>query len=103
MVAEDVVIFNVGFSALFFLAGVSNVGVLENSLPSSDRRKGRKGRRHKVAIKPVDGYQPSPSDKDRVALDNQLNEQVKSHDNLPVDSGECILFYFEMHYFFFSS
>lgn len=76
----------------FSLAGISNVGVLENSLPSSDRRKGRKGRRHKVSIKPVDGNQPSPSDKDNVTFDNQLNEQVRYHDNLLVDSGECIYF-----------
>lgn len=80
-------------------AGASNVAILETSLPSSDRRRGRKGRRHKASIKQVDGNQPSQSEKDNVAFDNQLNEQVRHHDNLLVDSGECI-FYFEIHYLF---
>ncbi|XP_022929671.1 uncharacterized protein LOC111436182 [Cucurbita moschata] len=73
------------------LSGVSNVGVLENSLPSSDRKKGRKGRRHKVSIKPVDGNQPSPSDKDNVAFDNQLTEQVRYHGNPLQDSVNPLL------------
>ncbi|XP_038880740.1 uncharacterized protein LOC120072339 isoform X2 [Benincasa hispida] len=67
-------------------SGASNVEIPGNSLPSSDRRKGRRGRRHKVSMKPVDGYQPSQSDKKNVAFDNQLNEQVRHHDNLLVDS-----------------
>lgn len=84
----------------FSLAGVSNVGVLENCLPSSDRRKGRKGRRHKVSIKPVDGNQPSPSDKDNAAFDSRLNETVRYHSNFLADSGECILFHFKIQYSF---
>ncbi|CAK9330153.1 unnamed protein product [Citrullus colocynthis] len=67
-------------------AGASNVAILETSLPSSDRRRGRKGRRHKASIKQVDGNQPSQSEKDNVAFDNQLNEQVRHHDNLLLDS-----------------
>ncbi|XP_022135262.1 uncharacterized protein LOC111007268 isoform X2 [Momordica charantia] len=67
-------------------SGVSNVGVLENCLSSSDRRKGRKGRRHKVSIKPVDGNQPSPSDKDNAAFDSRLNETVRYHSNFLADS-----------------
>ena len=84
----------------FSLAGVSNVGVLENSLPSSDRKKGRKGRRHKVSIKPVDGNQPSPSDKDNVAFDNQLTEQVRYHGNPLQDSGECMYSIFKCIIYF---
>ncbi|KAA0057919.1 Peptidase C19, ubiquitin carboxyl-terminal hydrolase 2 [Cucumis melo var. makuwa] len=67
-------------------SGASNVENSDTSLRSSDRRKGRRGRRHKGVTKPVDGNQSSHSDKDNVAFDSQLNEQVRYHDNLPVDS-----------------
>ena len=88
-----------GSSFSFSLAGSYNAGIVENTPPPSDRKKGRKGRRHKVAIKRVDGNQPPQSYNDNVAFDNQLNEQVRDHDNLVVDSGECI-FYVEIHYLF---
>ncbi|XP_022988322.1 uncharacterized protein LOC111485602 isoform X1 [Cucurbita maxima] len=68
------------------VSGSYNAGIVENTPPPSDRKKGRKGRRHKVAIKRVDGNQPSQSYNDNVAFDNQLNEQVRDHDNLVVDS-----------------
>lgn len=83
----------------FSFAGASNVENSDTSLRSSDRRKGRRGRRQKGVTKPVDGNQSSHSDKDNVAFDSQLIEQVRYHDSLPVDSGECT-FYFENHYLF---
>ncbi|XWS37423.1 hypothetical protein CRYUN_Cryun19dG0041800 [Craigia yunnanensis] len=73
-----------------FIQGLSSGAVLEDGLFPSDRRTGRKGRRHKSANKFHDGkYQVMPSVKENIQVGSSqgnVEEQVRYVDGAPMDS-----------------
>ncbi|XWS48080.1 hypothetical protein CRYUN_Cryun13aG0041900 [Craigia yunnanensis] len=73
-----------------FKQGLSNCAVPEDGLFPSDRRTGRKGRRHKSNNKFLDGkYQVMSSEKENIQVGSShgnVEEQVRYVDGIPVDS-----------------
>ncbi|XVE54864.1 hypothetical protein DITRI_Ditri03aG0116900 [Diplodiscus trichospermus] len=72
------------------IQGLSGGAVPEDGLFPSDRRTGRKGRRHKGSNKSHDGkYQIMPSEKENIQVGSShgnVEEQVKYVDGVPIES-----------------
>lgn len=73
-----------------YYAGLSNGAAPEDGLFSSDRRTGRKGRRHRSNNKFLDGkYQVMSSEKENIVGNSHVNveEPVRYVDGVPLESG----------------